>query len=402
MRRIGRGPFLLGAAAIATGGRVTRPTSAAETTEQRNAREPGAGVAPYGDRSIFARDASRSPPQTLDLAFTPLDRQLGIITPSGLFFTRNHSGVPRIDPTRHELLIDGLVKRPSVFTLEDLMRFPSESRVHFVECAGNTGREWQVARAESVAISHGLASCCEWTGVPLRYLFDRAQLAPQARWVLAEGADASAYDRSIPLEKLLDDALVVYGQNGEHLRPEQGFPMRLLLPGYEGSTNIKWLRRLTVGTRPWYTREETAEYTELLPGGRARAFDFVMEAKSVIAFPAAGARLSERGPYELRGFAWSGRGRITRVDVSLDGGTTWAQARLDEPALSKAFTRFTHDVRWDGRETIVASRATDETGYVQPTHERLVAARGIFSEYHNNAIQPWKITHDGRVVDTRA
>jgi len=366
------------------------------------ARVPGNAIAPYGVPSKFESGVVRTPRDAVDVAYSPIGQQTGIVTPNGLFFTRNHAGVPTIDPRTHRLLVDGLVKHPLTFSVEDLMRFPSVSRMHFLECAGNSSGEWQVARAPDIQRSHGLVSCCEWTGVPLRYLLAEVAPATEARWVLAEGADAAAYDRSIPLEKLLDDALIAYGQNGELLRPEQGFPLRLVLPGFEGSANIKWLRRLHVGREPWYTREETADYTELLPGGRSRAFTFVMDAKSVITFPSAGTRLVKPGYHELRGFAWSGRGRVKSVEVSLDGGTTWSQATLQDPIVPKCFTRFTHDFVWDGRETIVQSRATDETGYVQPTHKRLVQARGYFSEYHNNAIAPWKIGRDGTVSDTRA
>ncbi|GAC1408045.1 MAG: sulfite dehydrogenase [Candidatus Velthaea sp.] len=337
-----------------------------------------------------------------EIVFSPLDRQSGIVTPNSAFFVRNHAGVPRIDPGKHRLLVDGLVKRPMTFGLEDLKRFPAVTRTHFIECAGNSNLELQLATAPSVQRSHGLASCARWTGVPLRLLLDEVGLAPDAKWMLAEGGDAAAYDRSIPIEKLLDDALIVYGQNDGPLRPEQGFPMRLVLPGYEGSTNVKWLRRLHAGTQPWFTREETAQYAELLPDGRSRTFGFVMDAKSVIVFPSAGERLAHRGSYEIGGFAWSGRGKIARVDVSIDGGASWVAATLHEPVLSKCFTRFTHPFAWDGRATTLMSRATDETGYVQPSHKKLLAARGYFSEYHNNAIAAWRIAPDGHVSDTRA
>lgn len=336
-----------------------------------------------------------------ELVFSPLDRQLDIVTPAADFFTRNHAGVPEIDPMRHRLLVDGLVKRPMTFSLADLKRFPAVERTHFIECAGNSGLEWQTATATNVNRSHGLASCARWTGVSLRDLLDEVGLSSEARWMLAEGADAAAYDRSIPVEKLLDDALIAYAQNDAALRPEHGFPMRLVLPGYEGSTNVKWLHRLHAGREPWYTREETAQYAELLPDGRSRTFAFVMDAKSVITYPAAGAFLPRHGAYEIRGFAWSGRGKIASVEVSTDGGASWARATLREPVLSKCFTRFSHPLEWRGRAKTLLSRATDETGYVQPTHARLVAARGYFSEYHNNAIQPWKISADGHVSDTR-
>ncbi|GAC1548211.1 MAG: sulfite dehydrogenase [Candidatus Velthaea sp.] len=363
-----------------------------------------AGSARFAGLATEAADAAQAgvrPSDAPQIVFSPLARQREIVTPNRDFFVRNHAGVPSLDAAHHRLLIDGLVERPLTFDLADLRRFPALTRTYFIECAGNSGLEWQAASAPSVMRSHGLASCASWTGVPLRLLLAEAGVGADARWVLAEGADGAAYDRSLPLAKLLDDALVVYGQNGVALRPEQGYPMRLLLPGYEGSTNVKWLRRLHIGREPWYTREETAQYAELLPDGRSRTFGFTMDAKSVIVDPA-GDVVARRGAREIRGFAWSGRGKIARVDVSTDGGRTWRAATLHPPVLAKAFTRFTHPFAWDGRPTTLASRATDETGYVQPTHARLVAARGYFSEYHNNAIQAWRIASDGRVSDTRA
>ena len=336
-----------------------------------------------------------------EIVFSPLDRQRTIVTSAADFFVRNHAGVPNVDRAQHRLLIDGLVTRPMTFSLDDLKRFPAVTRTHFIECAGNGALEWQTATAPSVNRSHGLASCARFTGVALRDILDEVGLASDAAWMLAEGADAVAYDRSLPIAKLLDDALVVYAQNDAPLRPEHGFPMRLLLPGYEGSTNVKWLRRLHAGREPWYTREETAQYAELLRDGRSRAFAFVLDAKSVITYPAAGAVLDRHGTYEIRGFAWSGRGKIAKVEISLDGGASWLQAPLHDPVLSRCFTRFTYSFAWQGRAMTLRSRATDETGYVQPTHERLVAARGYFSEYHNNAIAPWQISADGHVSDSR-
>ena len=401
MPPVNRAAFLARVTAVpAALGAMT--TSAAETDASEGARVAGAGVAPYGKASPFESAVVRAPQDAVDLAFTPLGRQTGIITPSGLCFVRNHAGVPKIDPKRHRLLIDGLVGKPLVLRLDEIMRFPSVSQMRFIECAGNTSNEWQLAKADNVQASHGLVSCCEWTGVPLRTILEEVRPSAEVRWAIAEGADAAAYDRSIPMDKLLDDALLVYGQNGEMLRPEQGYPLRLLLPGFEGSTNVKWLRRLHLTREPVYSREETAQYTELLPGGRARAFDFVMDAKSVITSPSAGDRLPGPGYWEIRGFAWSGRGRIAGVDVSLDGGKTWSQAKLADPVLPKCFTRFTHDFDWSGRPALILSRAMDETGYVQPTHERLVRARGYFAEYHNNAIQPWQIAASGDVSDARA
>jgi sulfane dehydrogenase subunit SoxC len=332
-------------------------------------------------------------------ALTPLADQLGIVTPSGLTFVRNHAGTPALDPKRHRLVVHGLVDRALSFGLADIMRFPSVERMHFLECAGNSARGWQQL-GRGVQFSHGLLSGCLWTGVPLRLVLDEAGVKPDARWFVAEGADDALFDRSIPLAKALDDALLVYGQNGEMLRPEQGYPLRLILPGYEGSTNIKWLRRIKLVTGPVYSREETAQYSQVRPDGKVRLFDFVMEAKSVITSPTQ--RLSEPGFYEGRGFAWSGHGRIKGVDVSLDAGSTWTPAALGDINSPKSLVRFTFPLRWTGAEMTLASRATDETGYVQPTLDAFTRARGIAPRYHINPITYWRITRDGSVVGTDA
>ena len=242
--------------------------------------------------------------------FSPLQDMYGTITPNGLCFERHHAGVPQIDPAEHRLLIHGLVDRPLVFTMDDLLRFPSVSRIHFLECSGNT-QNWESVKPEfGVQQTHGLVMCCEWTGVLLSTLLDEVAVKPEAKWVLAEGADAAAMTRSVPMAKALDDAIVVYAQNGERLRREQGYPLRLLLPGFEGNMNIKWLRRLKLGDKPWQSREETSKYTDLMPDGKARQFTFIMEAKSVITRPSGGQKLTG-GPgfYEITGLAWTGRGR---------------------------------------------------------------------------------------------
>ncbi|HXW28907.1 MAG TPA: sulfite dehydrogenase, partial [Xanthobacteraceae bacterium] len=272
------------------------------------------------------------------------------------------------------------------------------SRLHFLECSGNSF--WTGMSAKwTVQETHGLLSCCEWTGVLLSTVLGEAGVKPDARWVLAEGADAAAMARSVPIEKALDDALLVYAQNGERLRPEQGYPLRLLLPGYEGNMNVKWLRRLKLGDQPFETREETSKYTDPMPDGTARQFTFVMEAKSVITFPSGGLRLHDRGFYEISGLAWSGRGRITRVDVSTDGGVSWEPARLQEPILTRCLTRFRLPWRWDGSPARLQSRAIDETGYVQPNRVDLVAVRGLNSYYHCNAIHEWQIAADGAITN---
>lgn len=333
---------------------------------------------------------------------SPLQHLRGMITPNGLVFERSHAGVPGIDPAQHRLMVHGLVKRPMTFTMEDLMRFPSVSRIHFIECSGNGSREWRTPFGKSVQISHGLLSCCEWTGVLLSTIFEEVGLDPQGKWVLAEGADAAAMTRSVPMEKCLEDAMLVYGQNGEMLRPQQGYPLRLFLPGWEGNMSIKWLRRLKVGAEPFMTREETSKYTDMVRDGTARQFTFMMEAKSVITYPAPDHKLKQKGFYEISGAAWSGRSRIKRVDVSVDGGGTWRQAELQEPVLNRAVTRFRLPWKWEGGEAILQSRAMDESGYVQPTRAQLVAERGYNSQYHYNAIQSWKVSGSGEVSNVHA
>jgi sulfane dehydrogenase subunit SoxC len=362
---------------------------------------------PYGRPSKFEADVVRryrqglpEPPTRLSsFSLTPLQDLHGIITPNGLHYERHHAGIPTIDPSEHRLMVHGLVERPLIFTMEDLTRFPSVSRIHFLECSGNT-QNWGAPKAELTAQdTHGLLSCCEWTGVPLATLLAEAGVKPEAKWMLAEGADAAAMTRSIPIEKALDDALLAYAQNGERLRPEQGYPLRLLLPGYEGNTNVKWLRRLKLGAEPFQTREETSKYTLLMPDGVARQFNFVMEAKSVITFPSGGQRLIAPGFYEISGLAWTGSGRVARVEVTADGGASWRDAALQEPIMSKCLTRFRAPWNWDGGQATLASRVTDETGYVQPTREALLKVRDVRSYYHYNAIQNWSVAASGRVTN---
>lgn len=369
-------------------------------------REQGAPAltSPYGAPSPFeakvvrrARPArARGPAATSST--TPLQDLHGIITPSGLHYERHHAGVSAIDPDQHRLMLHGMVERPLIFTMQELMRFPAESRTCFIECSGNSSFAPRPPTA-TVQDIHGLISCSEWTGAPLGVVLAEAGVRPGAAWVLAEGADAAALSRSVPLDKALDDALLAWAQNGERLRPEQGYPLRLVLPGFEGAMNIKWLRRLKVGDRPFETREETSRYTDLMPDGSARQFTFVMEAKSVITFPSGGHRLREPGFYEISGLAWSGRGKIRRVEVSTDAGATWVDARLQEPVLSKCLTRFRAPWTWRGGPAVLQSRAVDETGYVQPTRDALVSVRGLNSGYHDNAIQSWRVGADGAVLN---
>jgi sulfane dehydrogenase subunit SoxC len=361
---------------------------------------------PYGTPSRFEENVVRrptglTPTDTASWSFTPLQDLHGIITPNGLVFERHHGGVPHIDPAQHRLMVHGMVERPLLFTMDDLMRFPAVSKLYFLECSGNSLTEYTSPK-ETVQNTHGLISCCEWTGVPLATVLEEAGLDPEATWVLAEGADAAGMTRSVPIGKALDDALLVYSQNGERLRPEQGYPLRLLLPGYEGNMSIKWLRRLKAGPAPWHTREETAKYTDLMQDGRSRQFTFVMEAKSVITHPSGDQQMNGSGYYEISGLAWSGNGQISRVDVSTDGGRSWRTAKLDEPVLPKCLTRFRIDWEWNGEPAVLASRALDETGYVQPTREQLLAVRGQNYIYHYNAIQSWRIAEDGGVTNAAA
>jgi sulfane dehydrogenase subunit SoxC len=335
------------------------------------------------------------------ISFSPLQDLHGIITPNGLFFERHHAGRPDVDPDQHRLMIHGLVERPLILTMKDIVRFPSVSRIHFIECPANGGMEWRAAQLNSLQFTHGMISCAEWTGVKLSTLLEEVGLKKEARWAMVEGADGAHMNRSLPLDKCLDDCLVVYAQNGEALRPEQGYPLRLVVPGWEGNVSIKWLRRIKLGDRPWYSREETSKYTDLMPDGTSRGFTWLIDAKSVITFPCPEKPLSGPGLYEIRGLAWSGNGKVRHVDVSADGGVNWQRARLHDPVLSKALTRFTLPWRWDGQPALLESRVIDETGYVQPTITQLRKQRGLNSVYHNNSIQTWQVKPDGSVFDVQ-
>ncbi|PWS37713.1 sulfite dehydrogenase [Falsiroseomonas bella] len=369
---------------------------------------PGVIEEAYGTRSRHETAARRYVPwltqdRQSSVSFTPLAEMNGIITPSGLHFERHHGGVPDIDPSDYRLMIHGMVERPLVFTLEDLKRLPSVSRIHFLECPANGGMEWRGAQMSGVQYTHGMLSCSEWTGVPLKVLLAAAGLRPGASWVLAEGGDASHLARSIPLRKLLDDAFIAFGQNGEAVRPQQGYPARLVLPGYEGNMWIKWIRRIEVGDRPWFTRWETRTYADLMPDGLSRQFTFVNEVNSCITNPCPEKSLRGRpGFVEISGLAWSGAGRIARVDVSVDGGDTWRTAELQEPVLSKAVTRFRIPWEWqEGRQAFLQSRAMDEAGRVQPTLDTLRRVRGVESIYHKNSIHTWLVDRDGTVANVQ-
>lgn len=403
------GGALLGGALVARPARAEAPPGAIEYPVQPDpTREQGRVILDdggYGSRSQFENEIRwRYPTASLDSSWsmTPLASGQGIITPSGLHFERHHGGIPNIDPQRHALILHGMVDKPLRLTMDDLKRMPSASRIMFIECSGNGLTEWEKPTLRTVQGTHGLTSTSEWTGVRLSTVLAEAGVQDGAAWILAEGADAAVMTRSIPIDKAMDDAILAYAQNGEALRPEQGYPLRLLLPGYEGNTQIKWLRRLEVGDKPFMTREETLKYTDLLPDGTARQFTLTMDAKSVITFPSGAMQLPRPGFYEITGLAWSGRGRIAEVEVSADGGKTWAKAALQEPVLDKCHTRFRLPWVWDGAEAVLQSRCTDETGYRQPTLAELVQARGTRSVYHLNAIQSWRIAQNGEVSNVHA
>lgn len=357
-------------------------------------KTPGRPPGELGSRSLFEKVFKK--PSDIS-SRTPLQDLHGIITPSDLHFERHHGGVPTINPARHQLLIHGLVDRPTVFTLADLKRFPSVSRIAFLECSGNYRGRGTNEKLTPQDIC-GLTSQSEWTGVMLSTLFREVGIKPSASWFLAEGSDAAIMTRSIPVSKGLDDAMLVYAQNGEALRPEQGYPMRLFLPGWEGNTSVKWIRRIEVSDHPFMTREETSKYTEPIKDGKIRQFSFTIDARSIITFPTYPAQI-QKGWIEIRGLAWSGRGVVKRVEVSTDNGKTWQTARLQGPILDKAHTQFRHLWQWDGRETVIMSRVIDETDYIQPTLQELIAARGEDTGgYHLNPITAWQLKADGQVL----
>ena len=376
---------------------------------------PGNPVAmtPYGQPSRHQEGLTRvtrprlSPLPQNSASFAPLQGMMGIITPSGVHYERHHSGWPDIDPRQHELLISGLnnrlVANPRIFTLEDLQRLPSVSRIHFIECSGNTGSERKGVAAPTVQYTHGLLSCSEFTGVPLRVLLEACGAdLERGTYVLAEGADAAGLTRTIPMSMVLnDEVLVAYGQNGEYLRPENGYPLRLVVPGVQGVSWVKWLKRIELGDKPYGARDEAIHYIDPMPDGTHRQYTSLQEVKSVITSPSGGQRLHGQGYTKITGLAWSGRGKIKHVDVSTDGGRSWKEARFTGEVLSKSLTRFEFDWQFNGKEAIIQSRATDETGHVQPTYTQYRAVRGDESLYHNNAIQSWGIDENGEVSNVQ-
>ncbi|MCE1238382.1 MAG: sulfite dehydrogenase [Azonexaceae bacterium] len=368
---------------------------------------------PYGQPSKYESQLLRreSPGLTrvggASVSFCPLQGLFGIITPSGLHFERHHQGWHDVDPSKHRLMINGsdpaFLKHPKVYTMDQLMRLPPVSRIHFIECGANTGLEWGNVAVPTVQYTHGMLSCSEFTGVPLKTLLEDCGVDyKKARYVLAEGADGSSMTRTIPMEMVENgEVIVAYGMNGEMLRPENGYPLRLVVPGVQGVSWVKWLRRIEVGDMPYATKDEAVHYIDLMPDGMHRQYTSIQECKSVITSPSGGQQLLETGFYNVTGVAWSGRGKITRVDVSFDGGINWKTARLEGPIQNKALTRFNIDWVWDGKPAILQSRAIDETGYVQPSYGQLRAVRGTKSIYHNNAIQSWKVVESGEVSNVQ-
>jgi sulfane dehydrogenase subunit SoxC len=404
---LARGAGIAGAAAAGFSATAARAAEEGPPGLPKGMLSPGTPMRGYGQPSRFEEAVKRVVFQPYGAiapgvgpSFTPLESLNGTITPSGLHFERHHNGVPEIEQSGHRLLIHGMVRRPLIFTMEALARYPLTSRTWFIECGGNSARNTAPKPPQlSCGAIHGLVSCAEWTGVPLAILLEEAGIDPRASWLLAEGADAAAMSRSVPLAKALDDAMIALYQNGERLRPEQGYPLRLLLPGWVGNMSVKWLRRIKVTEAPTNTKDETSRYTELMPDGKARQFAFEMGVKSVITRPAGGLRMQGPGGYEISGIAWSGAGRIRRTEVSADGGTTWRAAALQEPVLSKSLTRFRLPWHWNGERALLQSRATDEKGNVQPARAAWLAQYAPGQRYHNNMIQTWAIETDGSIAN---
>jgi len=402
-----KGGLAAGGAVVAGSAAVAAEKSDPAITEPKDWSQflgDGVDAHPYGMPSKFENGVVRrnvpwltaSPESSVN--FTPLYKLEGIITPNGLCFERHHAGRAEVDPAQYRLMINGLVDKPMVFTLDDLKRFPRVNHIYFLECAANSGMEWRGAQLNGCQFTHGMVHNVMYTGVRLRDVLAEAGLKNNAKWLMPEGADAAGMNRSLPLEKGLDDCLIAHAMNGEALRPEQGYPVRLVVPGWEGNLWVKWLRRIEVGDAPWQAREETSKYTDLLGDGKARRFTWVMDCKSVITNPSPQAPLNHKTGFTvLSGLAWSGRGRISRVDVSIDGGKNWRTARIDGPSLPRSLHRFYYEFDWDGSPLLLQSRAIDTTGYVQPTKGELRKVRGTNSIYHNNGIQTWHVKANGEV-----
>jgi sulfane dehydrogenase subunit SoxC len=407
---LSRRRMLAGAAGLA--GVAVTEGAAADSLADVPPRGPGAPLSAMSERSSYvhiARIPEAGPgkrnvgPNDAINSKAPLDKLVGSITPTDLHYERSHAGVPDIDPAQHRLLVHGMVKKQLVLTMDDILAMPSMSRVAFLECTGNGWENWKSAPPDvTVQNTHGLVSTNEWTGVPLAFLLDLVGVDPASTWMLAEGGDGSAVARSIPLtDEIIAEGMLAYGQNGEPLRPAHGYPLRLFLPGFEGNLNIKWLRRLKFGNQPFMTRWETARYTQLQADGSARQFQLRQEVNSVITAPSGMMRIRP-GYNRITGLAWSGHGRITRVEISTDGGRIWRDAPISGPALPKAQTRFQADWVWDGGPTKIVSRSTDEAGNVQPDRASFIAKTGTNALFHYNAQQTWAIAADGQVRNVLA
>jgi sulfane dehydrogenase subunit SoxC len=404
-----RRQFLTGAAAAgagaitATAARANGPDPLiTEVQDWASGTGEGVDATPYGLPIEFESDVVRRNVEWLtadtisSINFTPIHALDGTITPQGCAFERHHSGAIELRKQDYRLMINGLVDQPLVFTYEDLERFPRENRVYFCECAANTGMEWAGSQLNGAQFTHGMIHNMEYSGVSLRTLLEEAGVKPEGKWVYVEGADASSNGRSIPLEKAMDDVLVAFKANGEALRKEHGYPVRLVVPGWEGNMWIKWLRRIEVTEMAIESREETSKYTDTLEDGTSRKWTWVMDAKSVVTSPSPQAPIKHgHGPLVITGLAWSGRGAITGVDVSVDGGKNWMEARLGAPGTDKALARFYLDYNWQGEEMLLQARAKDSTGYVQPSKQELREVRGENSIYHNNCIQTWWVRANG-------
>jgi sulfane dehydrogenase subunit SoxC len=396
-----------GAAVVAAMGSYTLSSNSAPAAPlpiEPWMQKPGPLLLGYDVPSRFEKDVIRrgvaSPVGIPEVGTvrTPHHSLTGTITPNGLHYSRMHTGIPDIDPDKHRLLIHGLVKRPLIFTLEAFARYPIESRIHFLECGGNSELIYDDEPAQvGVQRLHGQVSCSEWGGIKLSILLDEAGVDPKGKWILAEGADASGMTRSVPMEKIMDDALLALYQNGERLMPSTGYPMRLFLPGYEGNMNVKYTRRIKVLEGPTMSRDETSKYTMTRPSGKSSQFNLVMEAKSMITHPAPELRLKEPGLHQISGLAWSGYGEVAKVEVSADGGKSWAEAALQQPVRRIALTRFHMPWHWDGGPAILQSRVTDDSGYVQPTREKMLAMHGRWGNYHGNCVTSWAISPNGEV-----
>ncbi|MCF6310666.1 MAG: sulfite dehydrogenase [Sulfurimonas sp.] len=334
------------------------------------------------------------------VSMSPLHELEGIITPNGLHFTRTHNGVAHVDPNKYRLMIHGLVEKPIVLTLEQLKRYPSESRTLFLECPANGAAEWKGPQFNSLQFVKGMMSNSQWTGVRLSVILDDLGLKPTAKWMLAEGSDGSEMSRTIPVEKVLDDAMIVWAQNGEALRPEQGYPVRLMLPGWEANLCIKYLKRLEFGKEPWYCKEETSKYTVLTKSGKAIQHFYPLEVNSIITSPCPEKPWSDLKigqMVEIEGLAWSGHGTITNVDISLDGGDNYVEAQLKGLVLPKSWTRFSYMHKFDGKPLFIQSRSVDDSGNVQPSVSQEKDIIGVEGVYHRNSIVTWEIKKDGSV-----